>query len=149
MYNLLADLLLDHILISLWLLSYRVTDFDDGRHDDERSEQNIQELMHSHLKGKVRLRLAGDLHHYTRHIAVRKSSGPNERRSRSRSFSHDETMCLFKNEVNKPLKLEPFTEENRPEVGVLIPLCGYIFVPGVKNSYSYLSDYMSPWDKLS
>lgn len=89
-----------------------ITDFDDGRLDDDRSEQNIRELMHSHLKGKVRLRVAGDLHHYTRHVPVRKPVNPTQRRSRSRSFSFDETNKT-KNSRNK---VEPFTEENRPEL---------------------------------
>ena len=89
-----------------------ITDFEDGRLDDDRSEQNIRELMHSHLKGKVRLRLAGDLHHYTRHVPVRKPVNPTQRRSRSRSFSFDETNKT-KNSANK---VEPFTEENRPEL---------------------------------
>jgi hypothetical protein len=31
-------------------------------------ETNLTELMKTHLQGKVRLRLAGDLHHYTRHM---------------------------------------------------------------------------------
>ena len=31
-------------------------------------ETNLTELLRSHLKSRVRLRLAGDLHHYTRHM---------------------------------------------------------------------------------
>ena len=31
-------------------------------------ETNLTELLNTHLKGRVRLRLAGDLHHYTRHM---------------------------------------------------------------------------------
>lgn len=94
-----------------------VTDFDCCKHDDERSEKNISELMQSHLSGKVRLRLAGDLHHYTRHVPVRKASAPIRLISRSRSLSFDETKSS--SEVKAKLhqrKLQPFVEENRPEL---------------------------------
>ena len=30
--------------------------------------KNVRELMNIHLAGKLRLRLAGDIHHYTRHV---------------------------------------------------------------------------------
>jgi hypothetical protein len=38
------------------------------------AEKNLRELMHTHLNGKVRARIAGDLHHYTRHVPVKKPS---------------------------------------------------------------------------
>ncbi len=33
-------------------------------------ENNLKELVKTHFRGKVRLRIAGDLHHYTRHMPV-------------------------------------------------------------------------------
>jgi len=47
-----------------------VTDFDTKTEVDDMSEVNIRELMKTHLRGKVRVRLAGDLYHYTRHVPV-------------------------------------------------------------------------------
>jgi hypothetical protein len=92
-----------------------VIDFDLRRQDDELSEQNIGELMQTHLKGKVRLRLAGDLHHYTRHVPVRKSSSRISSKKRSRSFSFDQKKDNDDNRVDGQ-RLEVFTEENRPEL---------------------------------
>jgi hypothetical protein len=43
---------------------------------DVLAEENLRELMDTHLKGRVRLRLAGDLHHYTRHSPVFSSPPP-------------------------------------------------------------------------
>ena len=44
----------------------------DGMNKDidpeDLAEPNLRELMRSTLRGKVRCRLAGDLHHYTRHV---------------------------------------------------------------------------------
>ena len=36
--------------------------------NDLTRESNLTELIRTHLRGKVKLRLAGDLHHYTRHV---------------------------------------------------------------------------------
>ncbi|GMH85648.1 hypothetical protein TrVE_jg6357 [Triparma verrucosa] len=52
---------------------YWVLDAAEDRTDDECAETNLRELMETHLQGKVRLRLAGDLHHYTRHVPVKKA----------------------------------------------------------------------------
>mmetsp|Transcript_27634 Transcript_27634/g.42846 ORF Transcript_27634/g.42846 Transcript_27634/m.42846 type:complete len:1310 (+) Transcript_27634:227-4156(+) len=54
-----------------------------------RDEENLRELMDHHLKGKVRLRLAGDLHHYTRHVPVRGKNSKNSKQfgPLKRSFS--------------------------------------------------------------
>jgi len=49
---------------------------DSEYNADQLAEENLRELMDTHLKGKVRLRLAGDLHHYTRHSPVFSSSPP-------------------------------------------------------------------------
>lgn len=89
-----------------------VTDFNDDIHKECNTEQNLRELMHFHLKGKVRLRLAGDLHHYTRHAAVKNQSG-HKRRTRSRSSSFDKTTNISM-EAKNQRKL--VVEENAPEL---------------------------------
>ena len=43
---------------------------DPEYNHEELAEKNLRELMRTHLKGKVRLRCAGDLHHYTRHSPI-------------------------------------------------------------------------------
>ena len=108
-----------------------VTDYEFSRNANEASEQNIRELMQNHLKGKVRLRLAGDLHHYTRHIPERKTKiSQLMKRSRSRSFSFDETKNIKAHKtVDK--KLKPFTEENRPEL--IVSGGGGAFLHGTHN----------------
>ena len=54
-----------------WILS------DYENHSiDSLPENNLRELMRTHLKGKVKLRLAGDLHHYTRHMPCREREDP-------------------------------------------------------------------------
>lgn len=42
---------------------------------DDVSGKNISHLISDYLKGRCRLRMAGDLHHYMRHSSV-KSDGP-------------------------------------------------------------------------
>eukprot|EP00580_Thalassiosira_gravida_P018562 CAMPEP_0201659352 /NCGR_PEP_ID=MMETSP0494-20130426/2169_1 /ASSEMBLY_ACC=CAM_ASM_000839 /TAXON_ID=420259 /ORGANISM="Thalassiosira gravida, Strain GMp14c1" /LENGTH=1330 /DNA_ID=CAMNT_0048136815 /DNA_START=37 /DNA_END=4029 /DNA_ORIENTATION=- len=48
-----------------WVLN----EYENHSNDSER-ESNLTELIRTHLKGKVKLRLAGDLHHYTRHVPL-------------------------------------------------------------------------------
>lgn len=48
-----------------------VIDSDFRTPMNELAEKNLRELMNTYLKGKVRLRIAGDLHHYTRHVPLR------------------------------------------------------------------------------
>ncbi len=95
-----------------------VTDCEIGKNNSRSSEQNIRELMENHLRGKVRIRLAGDLHHYTRHVPERKKSSMNKmRRSLSRSFSFDESKSADDNlRQKRQNRVEPFTEKNRPEL---------------------------------
>jgi len=50
-----------------------VTDVDAKKSVEDLSEKNLTELMNVNLAGKVRLRLSGDLHHYTRHTPIRTS----------------------------------------------------------------------------
>ncbi|GMI09203.1 hypothetical protein TrRE_jg2669, partial [Triparma retinervis] len=51
---------------------YWVIDDQEARKDEDCAESNLRELMETHLAGKVRARLAGDLHHYTRHVPVKR-----------------------------------------------------------------------------
>lgn len=44
---------------------------------DADKETHLSELVRTHLGGRVRLRLAGDLHHYTRHMPL-SSKGPGQ-----------------------------------------------------------------------
>lgn len=46
-----------------WILN----DYEDHAHSSTK-ETNLTELIRTHLGSKVKLRLAGDLHHYTRHV---------------------------------------------------------------------------------
>ena len=48
-----------------WVLN----EYENHSHDSSK-ETHLTELVKSHLKGRVKLRLAGDLHHYTRHVPV-------------------------------------------------------------------------------
>lgn len=72
---------------------YWVLDTSEKRGEDkeamyEFAEKNLRELMFTHLKGKVRARIAGDLHHYTRHVPVRKPQ-PNARPSETYTPNSD------------------------------------------------------------
>ena len=124
-----------------------VTDFDDDRHGDQMSEQNIRELMQTHLQGKVRLRIAGDLHHYTRHITVQTKPAPISERDfshhymqrqekgklRSRSLSFDQAQKIRGENIfyDEHKKLQPFTEKNRPEL--IVSGGGGAFLHGTHN----------------
>ena len=88
-----------------------VTDFEAGRNKGELSERNIRELMKTHLAGKVRVRMAGDLHHYTRHIPHSSFSSSNTTKRR-RSYSFDNQ--IRKEKTNQ--FIQPFIEENKPEL---------------------------------
>ena len=59
-------------LVPHWVLN------EYENHDNDASkETNLSELIRTHLRGRVKLRLAGDLHHYTRHIPLNdKWAGP-------------------------------------------------------------------------
>lgn len=94
-----------------------VTDYDFRKEGDDLSERNICELMENHLRGKVRARLAGDLHHYTRHVPTKVAS-KSIPRNRSRSFSLDRISQRGRDPDKniKSERVEPFTEDNRPEL---------------------------------
>ena len=111
-----------------------VTDHDGGRTGDASSERNIGELMESHLRGKVRLRLAGDLHHYTRHTATNMNVKTKSRRSRSFSLDRIGTRREQSPESSRnPQKLKPFMEVNKPEL--IVSGGGGAFLHGT-NAYS-------------
>ena len=46
-----------------WVLN----EYENHSKDSEK-EANLTELIRTHLKDRVKLRLAGDLHHYTKHV---------------------------------------------------------------------------------
>ena len=58
-----------------WVLN----EYENHAHDLNR-ENNLRELVRTHFRSKVRLRLAGDLHHYTRHMPV---DSPGKKRKNS------------------------------------------------------------------
>ncbi len=93
-----------------------VTDSYFGKEDDELSERNISELMEQHLRGKVRARLAGDLHHYTRHVPTNTSNGATCNISRSLSLDGISKIYEDSKYNLSPDKFEPFIEENKPDL---------------------------------
>lgn len=108
-----------------------VTDFDNQKSVDELSERNIVELMEYHLAGKVRLRLSGDLHHYTRHVPV--SSNQNKV-NRARAHSFDGAKSSTKRKIsNDTNAVAPFVEENKPHL--IVSGGGGAFMHGT-NTYS-------------
>jgi hypothetical protein len=58
----------DNVIIVTHIPFWVLTNYEN--HPVE-PETHLNELMQTHLNGRVRLRLAGDLHHYTRHVRVR------------------------------------------------------------------------------
>lgn len=58
----------DNVIIVTHIPFWVLSDYENHS-DDALPETNLRELMRTHLRGRVRLRLAGDLHHYTRHTA--------------------------------------------------------------------------------
>ena len=91
-----------------------MTDFDTKTEVDDMSEVNIRELMKTHLRGKVRVRLSGDLHHYTRHVPVMRSH--QRCRNLKRSMSFDGKSPKRKRVDQSDTLFEPFMEENRPNL---------------------------------
>ena len=88
-----------------------VIEADDESHKNCH-ETNVRELLDHHLCGKVRLRIAGDLHHYTRHIPVQKKTGsrfsPLKRSlSLPRSTSNNEGKKATEDSVVHGLDLTP------------------------------------------
>ena len=56
-------------MLTLSFQFIQTKDYENHTHDGEK-ENNLSELVKTHLRGLVKLRLAGDLHHYTRHSPV-------------------------------------------------------------------------------
>eukprot|EP00571_Detonula_confervacea_P006288 CAMPEP_0172319744 /NCGR_PEP_ID=MMETSP1058-20130122/38599_1 /TAXON_ID=83371 /ORGANISM="Detonula confervacea, Strain CCMP 353" /LENGTH=1060 /DNA_ID=CAMNT_0013034863 /DNA_START=643 /DNA_END=3825 /DNA_ORIENTATION=+ len=57
----------------------------ENHSNDSAKESHLCELMRTHLGGRVKLRLAGDLHHYTRHVPL-SNKGPVSRTSNGKSI---------------------------------------------------------------
>ena len=96
-----------------------VTDYDNGKKGNDLSERNITELTENHLRGKVRCRLAGDIHHYTRHAPVSSTSrNKRRRRGKTRSYSLDRISKKgITEEDDRGIRpIEPFTETNKPHL---------------------------------
>jgi hypothetical protein len=55
----------DNVIIVTHIPFWTLVNYE---HYPDQPEKNLLELLKTHLKGRVRLRLAGDLHHYTRHM---------------------------------------------------------------------------------
>ena len=109
-----------------------VLDYDYNLRADQLPERNVRELMSSHLAGKVRARLAGDLHHYTRHVPI---AIPN--RPRKRSLSFDEGKLGVD---TKSRDFEPFVEGNKPEL--IVSGGGGAFLHGTsKFTFLFIQDY--------
>lgn len=53
------------MVVPHWVLN----EYENHSKDSEK-EINLTELIRTHLKDRVKLRLAGDLHHYTRHVPL-------------------------------------------------------------------------------
>uniref|UniRef100_A0A7S3PVC3 Calcineurin-like phosphoesterase domain-containing protein n=1 Tax=Chaetoceros debilis TaxID=122233 RepID=A0A7S3PVC3_9STRA len=104
-----------------------VTDFDYGKSLEQLSERNIRELMDHHLRGKVRLRLAGDLHHYTRHVPLVPPTKP-MKMSRSLSFDSKPSHIVIEEMKSLPI-FTPFEEESKPDL--IVSGGGGAFLHGV------------------
>mmetsp|Transcript_16000 Transcript_16000/g.29014 ORF Transcript_16000/g.29014 Transcript_16000/m.29014 type:complete len:902 (-) Transcript_16000:1417-4122(-) len=57
----------DAVIVVSHVPHWVLNEYENHANDLTR-ESNLTELIRTHLRGKVKLRLAGDLHHYTRHV---------------------------------------------------------------------------------
>ncbi|EJK58073.1 hypothetical protein THAOC_21826 [Thalassiosira oceanica] len=62
----------DNVVVASHVPHWVLEDYEEFKHDEK--ETNLRELIKSFLKIRVRLRLAGDLHHYTRHVPCEERS---------------------------------------------------------------------------
>ncbi|KAL7552792.1 hypothetical protein ACHAWF_016043, partial [Thalassiosira exigua] len=62
----------DSVIIVSHVPHWVLNEYENHSKDSER-ETNLSELVRTHLRGRVKMRLAGDLHHYTRHMPVNTS----------------------------------------------------------------------------
>ena len=97
----------------------------------ELAEENLRELMDAHLRGKVRLRLAGDLHHYTRHSPIFSSFSPMSNAKRSVSLSDKE-----------PNKHDHVASANDPEL--IVSGGGGAFLHGTRKLPFWMHRTISP-----
>lgn len=57
----------DRVIIVSHVPRWVINEYENHTNDGAK-ETHMTELVRTHLKGRVKLRLAGDLHHYTRHV---------------------------------------------------------------------------------
>ena len=62
----------DRVIIASHVPHWVINEYENHTHDAAK-ETNLSELVRTHLSGRVKLRLAGDLHHYTRHMPSSKN----------------------------------------------------------------------------
>ena len=69
--NLAASMKPDDCVIIVSHVPHWVLNEYENHANDDAKETHLTELVKTHLRGRVKLRLAGDLHHYTRHVPIR------------------------------------------------------------------------------
>ena len=69
--NLAASMSPDDCVIIVSHVPHWVLNEYENHASDDAKETHLCELIRTHLRGRVKLRLAGDLHHYTRHVPIR------------------------------------------------------------------------------
>jgi hypothetical protein len=57
----------DSVIIASHVPHWVINEYENHAHVAGK-ETHLSELVRTHLRGRVKLRLAGDLHHYTRHV---------------------------------------------------------------------------------
>lgn len=57
----------DCVIIASHVPHWILNEYENHAHDVGK-ETHLSELVRTHMRGRVKLRLAGDLHHYTRHV---------------------------------------------------------------------------------
>ena len=63
----------DRVIIVSHVPRWVINEYENHTNDGAK-ETHMTELVRTHLKGRVKLRLAGDLHHYTRHVPSNENS---------------------------------------------------------------------------
>ena len=66
----------DAVIIVSHVPHWVLNDYENHSHDGAK-ETNLSELIKTHLGSRVKLRIAGDLHHYTRHVPTKKGLSGN------------------------------------------------------------------------
>ncbi|KAL7538174.1 hypothetical protein ACHAXR_008335 [Thalassiosira sp. AJA248-18] len=59
----------DSVVIISHVPHWVLNEYENHSNDSEK-ETNLSELIKTHFRGRVKIRLAGDLHHYTRHVPL-------------------------------------------------------------------------------